>query len=97
MAKAIKGAENLFQQKLEDVALFATGAEGNENLGETVNMRYELDLPEKYYAMTQQDVERKSRGDDKKVVEPVVEAPETVSDQLNTPRSPTRTTFYNKE
>lgn len=52
MAKSIDGAKTLFQQKLEDTALFATGAEGTEDLAQTIHMRYALDLPQKYYAQT---------------------------------------------
>lgn len=36
MAKSIEGAKTLFQQKLDDSQLFATGAEGTEDLGQTI-------------------------------------------------------------
>jgi hypothetical protein len=45
MAKNIQGASNLFSQQIEDNLLFAVGAEGSEDLGETINMRNKLTLP----------------------------------------------------
>lgn len=59
MARNVEGGSSLFQQKLDDVELFATGAEGTEDLGETINMRYELSTPQKYFAQV------KSKDDEK--------------------------------
>jgi hypothetical protein len=64
--------------------LFATGAEGSEDLGETINMRYEL-------------AQRAKNADPKEEAPAAgVESgpPEKVEDHFNSPHSPKRTTFH---
>lgn len=44
--------------------MFATGASGDEDLGETITMRYELPTPQKYFAQVKSKNDENNDSDD---------------------------------
>jgi len=83
IAKGVPGADKLFSE----------GAEGSEDLGVDIIMRRDLEgLPRKYWLQTNEDPATPAPA-----VQPHLQGPEKIENQLNPPHAKTRTTFYDQE